>query len=44
MTVQSSGLQTIYHVFFLIPSEFKGNSKDNGLIKIITEYQLLKSK
>ena len=29
---------------FLIPSEFRGNSKDNGLIKIITEYQLLKSK
>lgn len=28
---------------FLIPSEFRGNSKDNGLIKIITEYQLLKS-
>jgi len=29
---------------FLIPSEFRGNTKDNGLIKIITEYQLLKSK
>lgn len=28
---------------FLIPEEFRGNLEDNGLIKIITEYQLLKS-
>ncbi len=28
---------------FLIPTEFRGKLEDNGLIKIITEYQLLKS-
>jgi TFIIF-interacting CTD phosphatase-like protein len=29
---------------FLIPTEFRGNLEDNGLIKIINEYQFLKFK